>query len=319
MKFIKSRIFIYISLVFLALLFTGCPQEEPEEIEEEKEMPEAIGGIERGALEIMRLADLVPVIDKIQEQQVAEETEENQEQNEDENGQQDDEAEPEEQEVFNQRQGQSQEMVTFEETLLAEVLKREEEDEPEVLEERGEEADTPRNAEELWDNVKINVASLHDQWDELEPILIKENVPPDAINQFKEELDTLTQVSVEEDYFGTLVAANQLTEFLPEFMKPFAENNAPIAYELKYHVRNVVLTAAEENYDEAQESLDYMKERVRSLNDDLEEEEAQDTVAELQTSLDNLDRAIEKEELNLIKIKAAVTMENLVEAIDELE
>ncbi|MDO9535470.1 MAG: hypothetical protein Q7J85_09090 [Bacillota bacterium] len=288
--------YLVLTLLFLILNFAGCTavpgcnagEENSEPAQEEKEMPNEIKEIETAALEIMQQADLIPLVEVVSQKS-------------------DEDAEAEE-------EGEDQEVeLTFEKTILGEVLKRELE-----AEDNDEESiQLPGDTEEIWDNIKINATKLHDQWNELEPMVIQENVYTDTINSFEEALDTLTVFVTEQNYFGTLSAANDLTKHLSKIMTPFAENAIPTVNELRYHVRNILLNAAIDNYKEAQESLNYMKEQSLSVTSALEENE--ERAESLNISLDNLQRALNNQNHGLIKINAAIVMEELIQIMEELE
>lgn len=266
-------------LVSLLLLFVaGCPGggDNPEgDDQAQAEMPREIDEMNNELLDIMWQADRIPLAGQSSQQ-------------EGEDG-----------------QGAEQEQEpTFDETTLGEVLDREMEDEA------GDENQTlPEDTEAVWDDIKMKITELHSQWNELEPLLVKENVSEDLISAFEEELDSLTTFSTSKNQSGVLTAANQLTFYLSKFREPFTEDETPLAYELRYHVRSIVLNAAGGDFAEAQDSLAYIKEQQRSLTRNIEDEES----AEMDNSLDNLERALDKENLDLVKINAAEVMENLVQ------
>ncbi len=316
-----KKLAILMTLIFAIFIVSGCAvlpgcemeendEEEAQQVEEE-EMPEEIEEIENRVLEIMQQADLIPVINMISE---IEEDEENE--NEEENGEEDEEGDENEDEN-EQEEYDLEETIILEDVLLSEVLIKEMEAEDEENQE--EKNQYPQNAEEIWDNIENTLLELYEQWDNLEPQLAGENISPDYINSFEETLDRLTISSTEQNYFDTLTNANELTQYLPVFMVPFAENCMPAAYELKYHTRNIILTAAADNYEEAQDSMNYMKQLEGKLSEDLEENDAEETAEQLDISLSNLQRVVDKQNLVLIKVNAAVTMENIMQVIEDLE
>ena len=206
------------------------------------------------------------------------------------------------------------ETVTFEETILGDLLEKEM-----VNDEEKENLELPENTEEIWDSIKVALTELHQQWDELKPQLTGENISPDIINSFEETMDSLIGYSTQEDHFSTLAAANQLTKYLSKIMPPFAENSAPAAYELKYHTRHILLAAAADNFQETKVSLEYVEELKQGISKDLEEQQAAEMAEKLNNSLDNLQRAVNKQNPDMVKIKAAILMENIMDVIEELE
>jgi len=289
--------YIFLMLLFLILNIAGCnlipgcnagEENSEERSQEEKVMPNEINEIQTAALEIMQQADLIPLVEEVSQQSEG-----------------DPEAEEQEAEEVE---------LTFEKTILGDVLIRELEAEGT---DDGESIQLPEDTKEIWDNIKINVAKLHEQWNELEPMVIQENVYIDTINAFEEELDSLTVFSTEQNYFGTLVAANELTLHLSKMMIPFAEDLIPTVHELRYHVRNILLNAAIDNYRAARQSLNYLKEHSLSVTSALKESEKR--AEEFNISLDNLQRALDNQNLNLININAAIVMDELIQMQEELE
>ncbi len=289
---IRNNVIVLLLLV-LMLFSAGCGGEKKSEEnrQEQKEMPRAITEIEKGLLSIMQQADLIPVTNRLSGQAQSKAA----------NGAGED----------KKKESSTQEKtLTFEETLLGELLQRESEGEGN---ENGMQ-EPPESTEAIWDNIKETITELHMRWNELEPLLTEEDIPPAQINYFEEGLDSLTVSGTEQNYFGTMAAANQLSSPLAKFMAPFAEKTISSAYELKFHVRNIVLQAAIDDYTGAQESLDYLKEQTPALANQLDKEEFK----ALETSLDNLQRVLQKQNLNLVVLNAAVVMENMVKAIENI-
>ena len=283
MEFKKS---VFLFCLFLLILLPGCTrgaQEGSPEGNSPQTAPREITEIETRTLEIMQQADLIPVIEKASAQ--GEETKKMTE-------------------------------LTYDETILGEVLKREAET---ASGGNGEQKALPEETDEVWNTIKKAITDLHDQWDRLEPQIAAEKVSQEMISNFEEVLDRLTAFGTEESVLGTLTAANQLTLHLAKFMGPFEDPPSPIAYELKYHVRNTVLTAAEDNYEAAREDLAYIREQQPALRKALEENDAAESADELEMSLVDLQRAVDKQDLELVKINAAVVMENVVKAIEKLK
>jgi len=289
---IRNNVIVLLLLV-LMLFSTGCGGEKKPEgnRQGQKEMPRAITEIEKGLLSIMQQADLIPVTNRLSEQAQSKAA----------NGAGED----------KKKESSTQEKtLTFEETLLGELLQRE-------LEGEGNEngkQEPPESTEAIWDNIKKTITELHMRWNELEPLLIEENISPAEINNFEEGLDSLTVSGTEQNYFGTMAAANQLSRPLAKFMASFAEKTISSAYEMKFHVRNIVLQAAIDDYAGAQKSLDYLKEQSPSLANKLDKEEFR----ALETSLDNLQRVLQKQNLDLVVLNAAVVMENVAQAIENI-
>lgn len=301
---LSKRKTFFLMLLFLTLFITGCSRffgcsaekEKPEENSRgQSEIPEEITKIETASLEIMYDADLIPLVELLSKQ----------------SGENTGTGEQKTEEDKKKKTEQDVEL-TFEKTILGEVLKRE----LDMKNNDEKNSQLSKNTEKIWDNIKITVTELHEDWNELEPVLIQKNMYPDTINSFEESLESVTIFVSEENYFGTLTAANELTGYLSKFLAPFAEKTISTVSELKYHTRNIVLSAAVDDFEEAQKSLNYMKEQNRSVISTLE---GKNKYKDLNTSLNNLQRALDKQDIGLINIKAAIVMEDLIKIRGELK
>lgn len=271
------------NVVILLLLITilasagcgigGCEEESSPEESGKPAMPREINEMEEGLLEIMQLADLIPLVE------IAETVQEDRE----------------------------EEKRTFEETLIGEVVASELN-----KRENNREGELPDDAENIWDGIKTAVQEIHELWNILEPALEEQRVDSYLTSSFEEELDILTGMAVNQDYTGAMTAANALTRHLPMFMAPFTDGNIPLAHELKYHTRNIVLKTAGSNRGDVQESLDYLRAKktvIVNVADEIEGEQ-------LEASIDNMQRAVDKDDLHLVKINASIVMSNLVDLIE---
>jgi hypothetical protein len=284
----KTRIIALFVIVFmLSISLSGCTRSAREDSpggNSPKAAPREISEMETRALEIMQQADLIPVVERTVQQG---------------------------------EEAKKMTELTFDETMLTEVLKREAETNSGGG--GGDQQSLPKDTGEVWTKIKKAITELHDQWDRLEPQVAGEKISQEMIDNFEEDLDRLTASGTEQNRLGSLVAANQLTQHLAKFMVPFEDPPAPLAYELKYHVRNIVLNTAGGHYAAARESLAYIRDQQPALKKALEEKNSSSSAEELDISLNNLQRALDKQDFELIKINAAVVMENVVQAIEKLK
>ena len=325
--FSYNKKIILIIILFLVMSITGCggfpgcsttEEKSNKNNQGKEEMPKEITEMETFVLKIMHQADLIPLVELMSRQPGGEAGE----QEGGEGGGQESSAGDKqesggggEQEAGGGgEQGQRQDLkLTFEKTILGEVLKREMEAEDGDNEESKK---IPGNTEEIWDNIKTTVIGLHDQWNKLEPMVTQEDIPSDTVNSFEDVLESLTVAITEQNYFNTLSLANELTMHLSKISAPFAQNAVPAVNEHRYHVRNILLSAANNNYAEARGSLNYMKEHSQAVTSSLEEREKKSDI--LNISLDNLGGALDERNLGLINIKAAIVMEELVKIKAEM-
>jgi len=315
MKSIK-KIRIFMIAFFLIILLPACgekpqkPAPKPEDTL--PEMPKVIEEIEKDILKIMTLADKIPYferviiqkekieekskIEKIQMAEIGEEL-----------GQ-----ESESKPKTSSPQEQPKPM-TIEDSILTEILNKEKTSPEDKKEDK-----PPKDIAETWKSINTTTRGLHDKWNVLEPLLIKQTVSPEILTEFEDNMDKLTNLAISKNYFGAITTANKLTSFLPKFMAFYKKDIPPTIFVLKYHLRDVVLNAAVENYPQAQESLNQIKEQSQNIKTDLIEKKAKSTAEKFDASLANLQKSLEKKDINLIKINAAITMKNIILMKDDL-
>ena len=314
-------VLVMIFLIFLIFFISACSKKPlkpaPKSEDAPPEQPKVIEEFEGSVLKIMTLADKVPYFERVIVEKQKSEEEKKMEQAQ---MAQSSEQQPQAEKPTSSDEGggQSQETeqpkpMTIEEGILDEVLKREKES----SEQNGEEK-PPKDISGTWQNINTTIRGLHNKWNVLEPLLIKESMSPEVIAEFEDTLDKLTNLGIDKNYFGTITTANKLTSYLPKFMTVFKKEVPPTVYTLKYHVRDVVLNTAVDNYPQAQESLNQIKEQGQSIKSELIEKKAKDTADKFDASVINLQNSLDKKDINLIKINGAIVMKNVMLMKDDL-
>ncbi len=310
MFFNKKTVLIIILFFVISIAgcggFPGCGTVEKKSDKSDqgkKELPAEITDMEISVLKILHQANLAPLVELISRQPGKEA------------GSQETGGGGGQKSGESAEQGQKEEIkLTFEKTILGEVLKREMEAEGSSNEESKK---IPQDTEEIWDNIKTTITGLHDLWNKLEPAVAQENVPADTVKAFEETLENLTVAITEQNYFTTLSYANEFTGHLSKISAPFAQDAVPAVNEQKYHVRNILLSVADNNYAEAQRSINYILEHSQAITSSLKEREKKSH--SLNISMNNLQEALYEQNLGLINIKAAIVMEELVKIKEELK
>ncbi|UMZ74184.1 hypothetical protein [Natranaerofaba carboxydovora] len=309
----KLNQIIYFLLFFMLLVFplSGCGEEDGKEgnDSEGENMYEEILELEMKVIETMQLADIAPVLDIVTNEEDNDEDDETKEEN---NGENEDENNDDEENnsVETQADDENDENeITFEKTIISEIVIRELEEDPEY----------PENQKELWDEVRSNVTEIHDLWNEIKSELMNKEELTDSLSGFDEHLDDITAYSIEENYFELLVSGNELTRYMSDYIAASVENVIAEGQDLKYLTRDVVLLAVGDNYEKANENVDEMYEILENLKQELESEDVDETLENLDINLDDLQRAVEKEDNDLIKLKSGILMENIIEMTEDIE
>ncbi len=318
----KKQIYFLILILFGIPLFSIACSPTPQKPETKSEntpktMPSVIKEIEKDTLIIMQQADQIPYFERV----IAEkkEIEQKKEQSEKENSiekkiEKAIEGNKEEQKSTQKKETENEKPkpISTRESILSDILKKEQES----SDGKEEGSTPPKDISETWKKINDTILQLHNRWNVLEPVLIQQNIPIETITAFEDTLDNLTKSGVSEDAFQTLANANHLTAYLPKFMTPFKKQIPPEIYSLKYHIRNLVLNAAADNYPAAEESFNQIKRQSEVLKVSLIEKKAVPVLNQFETSVSNLQKSFQKKDIDLIKINASIVMKNVMEMTD---
>ena len=374
---------VYILVIIIMTSAVGCLPDEEEEkkqdykekLQPEMDMPEEIEETEIAVLEIMELADTLHVKEdkengietelkedngeKDEEENEEDngnedEEEDNEEENEDNNEENDNEKEEEEEKPTDEESPEQEvEQITFDETIMLEVIEKEltaltddkENSQANEKEEEKEEVEIelPDSEEQIWDEIKLNISELSEMWNDLESQVEEENISSEDIETFEDSLAELTNASTDENQIIVLESANKLTLPLAEFIKPYQENALPEIHKLKYYLRKILLTTNSDKYGRAEEALKNMRnlnetvegelleieEKDEKEQKDEDEDEKEEALVEESEENDIYDKyflsfedletvVLAEEDHELIKLKAITVMENIVEMIEEM-
>jgi hypothetical protein len=268
-----------------------------------KSIPPVFKEIEKDTLKIMQQTDQIPYFNRaIAEKKAIEQK----------NKKMEDKKTSKKSEEKSQSSPEEPKPMMFRENILKDLLEKEKQG----SENNKKEAKPPKDISETWEKINTTILQLHSKWNVLEPLLIQQSTSTEMIAAFKDTLDNLTKYGINKDQFGTLVTANNLTAYLPKFMIYFKKQVPPEIYSLKYHVRNIVLNAAADNYPAAEESLRQIKQQGEMLKTTLIEKKAMSVINQFDTSTTNLQKSLQKKDIDLIKINAGIVMKNIMRITD---
>lgn len=292
-------IIIYFVIFFILLTSSACNQKsEPKAIKKPNPILLAIEGIEADLVALMGQIDLIPYYEKQINEKKLEEKKQieisiaqgSKEENASKGAEQSTkEFEPK--------------PITINDILLYEIVKAEASD--------AKEQKIPDDIIFIWYEINSKINSLHEKWNEVEPKILEANIPSDAINGFENTLNSLTITSAKNIYMESLMNANRLSSFIPQFLQDPENKITSSLYTIKYHVRQIVLDAANNDYLKANENFQSIKSHEETIVYTLIEEKSKDLADKLKTSISDLENAIQIKDINIIKIKSSVVIKNI--------
>ncbi len=330
MKIIKIGI-ILILILFLSVVNMACTQNSekpsPESDDGPKPVPPIIDEIENDIITIMSELDLIPYYEK----QITEKEKKKQERiqleiligKKGEQGGEEGNKQAEGGGGDSNQGGDGNEIdkiiqfkpapITINDVLLTEVLKQEIQKEDDKKEK-----EIPDDIIVIWHDINTKIMGLHDKWNSLEPEIIKSDSSPEAIEGFKKTLNSLTISGNEYNHMATLINANILTYYIPDLISDFKKKFPSGIYNLKFHIRQIVLDSSNDNYDKAMEHLERIKAYKESLDAQLKEKKLTEPAEKLTSSIKAFEESLELKDINIIKIKASVVMKNINSIKEEL-
>lgn len=306
---------LYFLILCLLLTMTACQQKKGESVKKQPKDPfkvleTPLEELEAGLLAVMGKTDLVPYYEK----QIAAKKKKEEEQKQTTpptSGTGQAPATPPAKEEF------KPEPVTIKDILLAEIIKNEQtKQEGGVAKE--EKKPIPDAMVSIWDDINTKISTLHEMWNDLEPKLSEANVSKTALTDFDNALNQLTIAGTNNQHMETLIQANAATGQFGEFMKASKEKAQPPLFFIKYYTREIILTAANNNYAKANEHFQALRSQVDTLGIELAEKNVKDQIAMLKAAVDDLESVLRVQDLDLLKVKASIIVKDITSLKEKL-
>lgn len=300
---------IYLLLI-LIILITGCqgnpkPEEEKGDDNSPPELPKIVTELEEEILEAMFAIDGVAGIEKAlaEKDKIKAEVEAESEVD----LKQEEKEAPAKEEI-------DVEMMVMMESIIIPLLAEEDIESDIVLVD-----EVPNDVNKIWYQINKLSDNLHLKWNTLEPSLQKAGVSKDKIEKFEEDLAATTLLINSKETHDSLVGLNELTNDLYGFMGHFKTNTPSDVMQIKYHVRQIVLMAEADNYQEAISNYEKTKELGEGLRQRLTEKNAGDVSQKFELSMEDLRKELDKENFRLTQIKSVIILRNAVEMEEAFE
>lgn len=170
----------------------------------------------------------------------------------------------------------------------------------------------PDNVDEIWFESDKRSYDLYKMWNVLEAKLHNLTASKDAREELKKKLDLISDSIGEKNVRDSLFSLNSLTMDLSTFVDSFDSKVPKSVFRMKYHTRQAVLDASEQNYKQAISHLNMISELKSSPSQKLIEQEDKNIVDKLNFSIDDLKKQLEAGDFHLIQVKAAIVIKNIM-------
>ena len=159
------------------------------------------------------------------------------------------------------------------------------------------------------DKISDNVMKIHKKWNVLEAQLPKTSL--EKVEEFEEILNDLTISIIDKKRLDGLKQANELTRVIAGLRNYFDGIGNHDVYEMYYHTRGTILSAASDDYAGAINHLNETNKIGDSMRRDLMKKDSEDVLKKFELSTEDLGDQLVDENFQLSQIKAPIVIKNI--------
>ncbi|KXZ40520.1 hypothetical protein SAMN05661008_00782 [Alkalithermobacter thermoalcaliphilus JW-YL-7 = DSM 7308] len=195
---------------------------------------------------------------------------------------------------------------TLENSIIYELLKKENIKRVNDLDKK----DLPFTIEQAWLDIKRDVVDIHGSWNEVKAKLDSVSIEDSIIENFENNLASLTKSVDEMKVLDSLVYINNLTKYIADFNIHYKSLVNPHIERMKYSIRKAVLLSHLGRFDEALQTLENVSDDLNKVSQAIQKED-KDAFLKIKYSIEDLKKAVQSQDLKMINIKAPIVIDNL--------
>ena len=147
---------------------------------------------------------------------------------------------------------------------------------------------------------------------------VKQGAAKQLADDFSTALNNLTNAIISKNQNNTLMAANRLYSYIPDFYYLYRTKTSPEIKRLRYYSRSAVLNAMTANWAQADTDINSLK-ASWSLFKNTVPKDQQELSSKLDFSLQELEKVVKEKNQPLVDIKGRVALSNVQEMEKALE
>jgi hypothetical protein len=171
---------------------------------------------------------------------------------------------------------------------------------------------TEKPTEVKWSDMEETVKNLHSLWNNYEPSARKDGATDELITNFEVHLDAMTNQVMARNEEKTLISANKLYQYFPEFLNLYSHQAPPETKEILYYIREITISGQEDKWDETSQMLDSMKKAWQTAKARMEKPD-KDLNQKIDFAIDDFARVVSQKNLHLTKMKGDILQKNIKE------
>ena len=166
------------------------------------------------------------------------------------------------------------------------------------------------NEQNNWVEIDSTINKLHYQWNSFISFAMEINTSAELIDNFSMALNNLTNMILNRDQVNSLMAANNLYAYIPDFYMLFDTPYSPEIKRLRHYTRSAMLNIFIENWADSEKDLQNLKSSWSFYKNSIQKERPE-RANKLDYSIHEFEMVINEKNKSLSSIKGKVTLNNI--------
>ena len=161
-----------------------------------------------------------------------------------------------------------------------------------------------------WQDFEKRIKAVNELWNNYEPQAKKDGAPDVLISQFEKQLNTLTSTIMARNEEETLVAANGLYQYYPQFFNLYRHKAPPEIKEIKYYLQEIVINAEAGKWEDAAALLENMEKAWQTAKSRMQKPD-HELNERIDHAMQDFSQVVKQKDLQLVKIKGEILLKNV--------
>lgn len=311
----KAKLVIYILMLCMSIVFSGCPGKEQGEEnnqtsqkEENKKDPSKLKELQGSIESMFAMLTGIPEKDlksvqKEEEQKSKQQSQQGGEQS----GQQGQSGSQQGEQEGGQQGEQSSQQNSQKQTSIGSQQKSKK-----AQKDGTNKSILETTIEVDWEKALKDVQKIHLLWNEYMVQAAKYEVAKIYIDKFDSTLNQLTNLIIMRKKEEAAIKTNDLNFLLIDFWAVYDKKSSPELMKLKFLVRNIILYASAKKWDKAAENYNLAKNSLQTVRA-VSKKEEQDKINSLDFSILEMEKVIKVKDYPLTRLKGKLVIDNINE------
>lgn len=163
-----------------------------------------------------------------------------------------------------------------------------------------------------WKSLEKSAKKLHTNWNDFEVSARENKADNQAIEDFKEQLNTLSEQIMARNEENTLIAANKLYSYYSIFLNLYKHMQPPEVKKVKYLIRQIIINGQREQWDETVTLLKDM-ENIWEIAKARMIKPNKTVNSRIDLGIKDFSAVAKQQKIDLVKIKGDILLKNLDE------